>query len=42
MTETVQTYLFEGIEDSVQYTFNNEIPVGIYPRFKINIAELLK
>ena len=41
MTETVQTYLFEGIEDSVQYTFNDEIPVGIYPGFKINIAELL-
>lgn len=41
MTEIVQTYLFEGIEDSVQYTFNDEIPVGIYPGFKINIAELL-
>lgn len=41
MTETVQTYLFEGIEDSVQYTFNDEIPVGLYPGFKINIAELL-
>lgn len=42
MTETVQTYLFEEIEDSVQYTFNDEIPVGIYPEFRINIAELLK
>ena len=42
MTETVQIYLFEGIEDSVQYTFNDEIPIGIYPGFKITISQLLK
>ncbi len=42
MTEIVQTYLFEGMEDSTQYSFDEEIPVGIYPGFKINIEELLK
>ena len=42
MTETVQIYLFEGIEDSVQYTFNDEIPIGIYPGFKIKISQLLR
>jgi len=25
----------------LQYSFDEEIPVGIYPGFKINIAELL-
>lgn len=42
MTEIVQTYLFEGTEDSTQYSFDEEIPVGIYSGFKINIEELLK
>ena len=42
MTETVQIYLFEGIEDSVKYTFNDEIPIGIYPGFKIKISQLLR
>lgn len=42
MTEIVQTYLFEGMEDSTQYSFEEEIPVGIYSGFKIDIEELLK
>lgn len=42
MTEIVQTYLFEGTEDTTQYSFDEEIPVGIYPGFKIDIEELLK
>ena len=41
-TETVQTYCFGETEDSGQYSFKEEIPVGIYPGFKISIAELLK
>ena len=42
MTEIVQTYLFEGMEYSTQYSFEEEIPVGIYSGFKIDIEELLK
>ena len=42
MTEIVQTYLFEGMEDSTQYSFEEEIPLGIYSGFKIDIEELLK
>ena len=42
MTETVQTYLFGDIEDFNQYSFDDEIPVGIYNDLKICIADLLK
>ena len=42
VTETVQTYCFDETEDFGQYTFEDDIPVGIYPGFKINIMELLK
>lgn len=40
--ETVQTYLFGDIEDFNQYSFDDEIPVGIYDDLKICIANLLK
>lgn len=42
MKETVQTYLFGDIEDFNQYSFDDEIPVGIYDDLKIRIADLLK
>ena len=41
MTEILQTYLLEGTEDSTQYSFEEEITVGIYQGFKIKILELL-
>ena len=41
MKETVQTYFFEGNEDSMQYSFEDEIPVSIYSGFSIRISELL-
>lgn len=42
MKESVQTYLFDDIEDFNQYSFDDEIPVGIYDDLKIRIADLLK
>lgn len=42
MTQTVQTYFFDDIEDFNQYSFDDEIPVGIYEDLKIYIADLLK
>ena len=42
LTQTVQVYSFDGIEDSTQYTFEQEIPVTIYHDLKICISELLK
>ena len=42
MKETVQTYLFGDIEDFNLYSFDDEIPVGIYDDLKICIADLLK
>lgn len=42
MKESVQTYLFGDIEDFNQYSFDDEIPVGIYDDLKIRIADLLK
>ena len=41
MKETVQTYFFEGNEDSMQYSFEDEIPVSVYPGFSIKVSELL-
>lgn len=35
-------YCFENEENSNLYSFTDDIPVGIYPGFSINIAELLK
>lgn len=41
--KTVNVYDFEHNENgSNQYSFDNEIPVGIYPGFYINIAALLQ
>ena len=42
MKESVQTYLFDDIEDFNQYSFDDEIPVVIYDDLKIRIADLLK
>ena len=39
--ETVQTYFFEENEDSMQYSFEDEIPVSVYPGFSIKVSELL-
>ena len=41
LRRTVQVYSFEGTEDSIQYAFENEIPVGIYEDLKICISDLL-
>ena len=40
--EIVNVYCFENEENSNLYSFTDDIPVGIYPGFSINIAELLK
>ena len=42
MKQTVQTYSFEGEEDSAQYSFSDEIPVYIYDGLTIQISKLLK
>lgn len=42
LKDTIQTYSFEGEENSVQYAFDESIPVTIYSDFKICIADLLK
>lgn len=38
----VNVYCFEDEENTDLYSFENDIPVGIYPGFSINIQELLK
>lgn len=40
--EKVLVYEFGEQEDFMQYSFDEEIPVGIYSGFEINIAVLLK
>ena len=40
--EIVNVYCFEKEENTNLYSFTDDIPVGIYPGFTINIAELLK
>ena len=42
MTRIVQVYCFGEPEDSTQYSFDEEISVGIYNDLKICIADLLK
>ena len=42
MTRIVQVYCFGEPEDSTQYSFDEEISVGIYNDLKIRIADLLK
>ena len=41
MKQTVQTYSFEGEEDSAQYSFSDEIPVYIYDGLTLQISKLL-
>ena len=40
--EKVLVYSFGGQENFMQYSFDEMIPVGIYPGFEIRIADLLK
>lgn len=40
--EKVLVYSFGTQENFMQYSFNETIPVGIYPGFEIRIADLLK
>ncbi|MCI5526011.1 MAG: hypothetical protein MR381_08000 [Dorea sp.] len=40
--EKVLVYSFGMQENFMQYSFNEMIPVGIYPGFEIRIADLLK
>lgn len=42
LQRTVQVYSFEGTEDSIQYSFDDEITVTIYGDLKICVANLLK
>ncbi len=42
MKQTVQVYTFSDSEDSTQYLFSENIPVGIYNDLQICIADLLK
>lgn len=42
MKKTVQVYHFGENEDTSQYDFDEDIPVGIYPDFTINIAGLIQ
>ena len=41
MKNAVQTYIFEGEEDSNLFSFDEDIPVYIFPGLTKNIAELL-
>ena len=42
MKQTIQTYFFGDVVDSYQYSFDDEISVGIYDDLKICIVDLLK
>lgn len=41
MKKVVQTYIFEGIEESEIYFFDEEIPVHIFDGFTIRLSDLL-
>lgn len=41
MKKTVQTYSFEGMEDSDQYSFSDSVQVGIYDKLQIKIDDLI-
>lgn len=41
MKELVQTYVFEGEEDSNLFSFDDEIPVHIFENLKIRVSDLL-
>lgn len=42
MKQMVQVYRFGNVEDSTQYSFDDEISVGIYDDLKICITDLLR
>ena len=42
MKKVVQTYTFEGIEESDVYFFDDEIPVYIFDGLTIRISDLLQ
>ena len=42
MKQTIQTYFFGDVQDSNQYSFDDDISVGIYDDLKICIVDLLK
>ena len=42
LKHTIQTYSFEGTENSIQYSFDESIPVTIYSDFEICLSDLLK
>lgn len=42
VSHTVLVYNFEAIEQSQQYSFDEDIPVGLYPDLVINIGKLLE
>ena len=42
LKHTIQTYSFEGTENSIQYSFDESIPVAIYNNFEICLSDLLK
>ena len=41
MKKTVQTYSFEVMEDSDQYSFSDSVQVGIYDKLQIKIDDLI-
>ncbi len=41
MKKAVQTYVFEGVEDSDLFSFDDEIPVHIFDGLTIKISDLL-
>jgi hypothetical protein len=41
MKKVVQTYVFEGIEESDVYLFEDEIPVYLFDGLTITISDLL-
>lgn len=42
MKKVVQTYIFEGVEESDVYFFDDEIPVYIFDGLSIKISDLLQ
>lgn len=42
MKKVVQTYIFEGVEESDVYLFDDEIPIHIFSDLTIRISDLLQ
>lgn len=42
MKKTVQVYIFENVEHSSQYSFDDVIKVGIYDSLEIRVSDFLK